>query len=573
MGEVQELRFDGDYVVAVKDIEPGKGQANSKFVTSYTTNWDDEEVYDVNYINNETLDLKGRTLQSATSAGADNNDQGWTIASTSMPTVLRHVVNGSTETINYSSMGEALAAAGDALPNTEGKQFDGRIVMVLNDQGVAQWAFIESDTPVTTGQGGGYVDNSHGVKAEATINGFGGTIVSLSVDRPAYIPASSDVDVDFNIYVNGKLAASDTATILGNTERVIANGGVPYYVASSVNDTVTVDITDVDYDDVYVRYINGDTGAVIAQTTTASGNFMTAPTASVTTAAGQTVTFNLRSVSGDTLNYTIEQGGTTILAGQTLVLGTSETSDAFAANDSAYVDVVIDGLNSAKEAFTVTGFSGTLAAMGNWAGYGSTETIAAGIYDGSYDANGNVADGDTATLWCSTTLRNNQTKTGLIVTLGDKNDSSFTWDVCFANNNKDYTSTGSLTKNVTVTGDMELYVKSVKLAPEVTATIALLGDADNDGLVDANETVRITFSEPVVVDTASTNITHSGTGFGIGTLTDSTERVNYIDVTVTALASSGNGTITIASGALTSASGTVNGSAITFNIDSTGHIL
>ena len=75
------------------------------------------------------------------------------------------------------------------------------------------------------------------------------------------------------------------------------------------------------------------------------------------------------------------------------------------------------------------------------------------------------------------------------------------------------------------------------------------------------------------MDTASTNITHSGTGFGIGTLTDSTERVNYIDVTVTALASSGNGTITIASGALTSASGTVNGSAITFNIDSTGHIL
>ena len=145
VGEVQELRFDGDYVVAVKDIDP------AKYINNYSDNWDDDEVFDVIY-NGETLELQGRTLQSS---GA--NDEGWTISSTSMPTVLRHYVNDSLETINYSSMNEALAAAGDASTTLEGKQFDGRIVMVLNSQGVAEWAFIDSDTRVYTGGGGAVV--------------------------------------------------------------------------------------------------------------------------------------------------------------------------------------------------------------------------------------------------------------------------------------------------------------------------------------------------------------------------------------------------------------------------------
>ena len=148
VGAVQELRFDGDYVTGVDTI------ANAKFITNYATDWNDHEVYFVNYANNETIELQGRTFKSS---GA--GDKGLTIISTSMPTVLRQRVNGSWTTTNYSSMSEALAAVGDADTNTAGKQFDGRIIGVFDSLGRLEWAFIESDTPVTTGTGGGYTDD------------------------------------------------------------------------------------------------------------------------------------------------------------------------------------------------------------------------------------------------------------------------------------------------------------------------------------------------------------------------------------------------------------------------------
>ena len=61
MGTVQELRFDGDYVVSVKDIPASDIYNTTKYNAS--TKIDDEEVYFVS-VNNvsrgDVLQLEGR---------------------------------------------------------------------------------------------------------------------------------------------------------------------------------------------------------------------------------------------------------------------------------------------------------------------------------------------------------------------------------------------------------------------------------------------------------------------------------------------------------------------------------
>ena len=556
VGEVQELRFDGDYVVGVKDIEPGKGQPNSKFVTSYTTNWDDEEVYDVNYNSNETLDLKGRTLQSATSAGADNNDQGWTIASTSMPTVLRHKVNGSTETINYSSMGEALAAAGDALPNTDGKQFDGRIVMVLNDQGVAQWAFIESDTPVTTGQGGNYTDNAQGVSAEAYAITGGRARVTFDIDWPAYAVKADGVKITYDLYVNGKLVldnevANGGSVITGNTYTEVQ----PWVVDDS-SDVVEVELVDVEYQNMYVRYFDADTGKEIAKTTGASGNFVTAPTDDVAIGTSKTITFRLNTTSEDDIQYQVMQSGTARSAKSSAapanqashsIITYSTAADAI--TDTAYVDVMIYGLEAAEEYVTLKGFNSDLGVVyPAWSGkLGASTKVQLSINTAGTTGATSVPAGSEVELIFKTASLADTVNKGLVITMGDGN--GWTWDVVIPNNG------GSIRETTTIkpTEDMNLTVINVKTVdiPEITS-VKLNDEFNGDGKVNANETITLNIAGgPVDVD--GSKIT--ATDCTIASVSDA-NGVTTVTITVNSVGSGGS--ITVAAGALTDVNGLQN---------------
>ena len=150
---VMELRFDADeYVTGVDTIPDGTNGTTDKIADFYVTNgMENYEVFDHNTNGKPdiNLNLTGRTLQMESEAGL-------TFISDA-PTALKQTVNGKSVTTEYASVQDAYNDLGDADPDTAGLQFDGRIVAVLNSQGVAEWAYIISDTPINSNDQGGTV--------------------------------------------------------------------------------------------------------------------------------------------------------------------------------------------------------------------------------------------------------------------------------------------------------------------------------------------------------------------------------------------------------------------------------
>ena len=135
---VVELRFDGDYVVSAKAVD--------KDVVTFEQGIDEknDEVFDVEtnvagVPNMVDLYLSGRTLHTG------NRSTGLTFIADA-PTVLRQMIRGEWKNVEYSSVQEAYDNLADA-STAAGLQFQGRIVAVLNTQGVAEWVYIESLTP------------------------------------------------------------------------------------------------------------------------------------------------------------------------------------------------------------------------------------------------------------------------------------------------------------------------------------------------------------------------------------------------------------------------------------------
>ena len=148
-GDVMELRFDADeYVTGVDTIDPLKV---ATFNIPDNKGMDDYEVFDHDTDGKPDIDLNlvGRTLQMESKAGL-------TFISDA-PTALKQTVNGKSVTTEYASVQDAYNDLGDADPDKAGLQFEGRIVAVLNSQGVAEWAYIISDTPINSNDQGGTV--------------------------------------------------------------------------------------------------------------------------------------------------------------------------------------------------------------------------------------------------------------------------------------------------------------------------------------------------------------------------------------------------------------------------------
>ncbi|MCI9155801.1 MAG: InlB B-repeat-containing protein, partial [Lawsonibacter sp.] len=168
VGHIQELRYTGEYVTAVKDVDPAKIYS----ATNAQINETKHEVYDIGHEVNDgecsdstctqndavsrltiatapNLHLEKRTLK----LGVDNtNDWGLTFVDVNVPTVVIQPVDGVKKTQQYDSVPDALAALGDADGNeSDGKLgFEGRLVAALDGTGRAKWIVILSDTNVTT---------------------------------------------------------------------------------------------------------------------------------------------------------------------------------------------------------------------------------------------------------------------------------------------------------------------------------------------------------------------------------------------------------------------------------------
>ena len=183
-GHVQELRYTGEYVTAIKDVDADDIYHNN------TKKIVDEEVYDVGHdgswasdVDHDcfifstangcqhrgtnvgaypgsdridgTLVLEGRTLYTS------DDDVGLTFVREA-PAVVIQNENGKTVESAYSSVSEAIGTLADAdeRETAPGLQFQGRIVAILNSQGVAEWVVIISDTDVKTGLDPDYDDDS-----------------------------------------------------------------------------------------------------------------------------------------------------------------------------------------------------------------------------------------------------------------------------------------------------------------------------------------------------------------------------------------------------------------------------
>ncbi len=155
----------------------------TKYYTNpFGTAIDDEEIYDVGHVAGSAgngpdctvsgnhayvtgnrlnagtapdLRVVGRTMYLKPTGGTE--DYGLTFVENA-PAVVIQKEDNSTKKTEYSSVAAAIGALADPNTTTSAKEFAGRIVAVLNDQGVAKWVVFISDTNVNSSG----VDNTNG---------------------------------------------------------------------------------------------------------------------------------------------------------------------------------------------------------------------------------------------------------------------------------------------------------------------------------------------------------------------------------------------------------------------------
>ena len=246
-GDVMELRFDADeYVTGVDTIDPLKV---ATFNIPDNKGMDDYEVFDhdtgKSIIN---LNLVGRTLQMESKAGL-------TFISDA-PTALKQTVNGKSVTTEYASVQDAYNDLGDADPDTAGLQFDGRIVAVLNSQGVAEWAYIISDTPINSNDPSGpstpTVDGQklNRFSSVEDVNAAlkNGDVVITGTWEPNDVNTAGNYLLNLNgnnLKIEGNFNAHNIKTVSGGDANIVigANGGEIIEVTGKFTESQDVDCT------------------------------------------------------------------------------------------------------------------------------------------------------------------------------------------------------------------------------------------------------------------------------------------------------------------------------------------
>ena len=225
-GPIVELRMDADGYVTGSELVTDLADF---YIPDGMENY---EAFDETFLNADvndlpTLEMRGRTMQIGTTA----DTTGLTFI-TDAPTVLRQQINGKWTNTSYASIQDAYndLADADILGNADipGLQFKGRIVAVLNNQGVAEWAFIVSETPVN-GSDVSYDDNdvTH-TNGDATLivedgEAYGITSPGVSINRFGVlgwsfrVPAERTlVSYDYQISVNNNVVLAGTETVNDN---------------------------------------------------------------------------------------------------------------------------------------------------------------------------------------------------------------------------------------------------------------------------------------------------------------------------------------------------------------------
>ena len=392
---VQELRFDGDYVVSVKDVKDKDIYGN---LAAYHNGGnialalDGEDVYQMlNLVpGTNTLKLQGRTLY--TTSG--RTDMGLAMA-TDAKAVTIQTENGKTNVkTEFTDVSSAIAHLADPDNDTSnGTQYDGNIFAILDSNGTAKWVVFVSNTPLNTGNNGGTTPTVNGLGIAVDTNSLqvvakfrddGVAGVDSVAHRQQIVLAMRDAGVNVS-YVDPTLAyAVDTN---GNYYAIYATE----YYEVSVNGTVVDRVINSGSATNTVAINVGTTGTNYKQTVT--GGSTTYPTNTTVAVGALTVTNHTAIETGyvvapGSVSVTDTTGGTAATAayvtapGSYVKAGSSvqvkvSVTDVAAAGEKVSVSLANVGTATVSAAQTVSTAGDVTITISNITG--STGAITVGV--------------------------------------------------------------------------------------------------------------------------------------------------------------------------------------------------
>ena len=559
-GDVVELRFDGDYVVDVRTIDNDNIYGNRAAYSNkndLTENLNGQDIYSMLDLsaNSYVASLQMNTLYIT----ANRSDRGLAIASGAKAVVIQQE-NGKEVITNCSSVSEAVSRLGDPNTSTTTKEYAGDIIAVLNSNGAAEWVVFVSDTPLTSG-GQGYDQTGANCTATSWVDAFGFVHATINYVRPDYVPDTDDVTVTFQVYANNQYVGTVTDNMgTGADQYIYPAGGILMGNAIAVDPSASIELRNVTFkpENIIVKYVDasgndvsmfgyGQTGGTTAQVDVDGGNIWFRLATGAYTGNFDWTIQNVEETTGIS--------GKGVAAGATVG---GATGIAVTPDGDDFVKVVITGQadNYSLDTFTdsrldalQTGYTGTGANLT----FTLTGTKTTGLQIG-----------ETIGVTISTgNIRNlAATSTGLrvVFTVGDQ-DFEFTYE-------NGANAADSVSKIVTVTGDMEVVVKSVTEinAPSIVS-MTMSNTLDVDHAVHTPgfaSKISITFNDAL---TAVPDVTCGGTlKLGAGSLSNGNRTVTYT-VTTGLPDADAIGSFSIdANSVESSTTGVSNGAAITINV-------
>ena len=335
---ILELRFNGDYVTALKTLDDSDYYGNSDTDNNYTVaggvdvslaqQIDNESVYRMldlkDYVGGvvtadpvTTLNLQGRTMYIT----ANRSDAGLALASDAKAVVIQDENNKTAVKTEFSSVGAAIAHLAD--PDADvvgggtanGTQFKGDIFAILNDNGSAAWVVFNSSTALHTGN-----------VPPASVPGMPGvSIAGMTVTVPVTEATKGQV-VDLAMSAIQKAGYTVTGVrVNGNEFDITATkGSITGYVFTTDTDLYyEVSVVAGEYADVVnvpsKLMVSEDKATEFSITTKAGSNFNIGEylrtTGSVFTVTDTAITAATTTLTG-TVQFKADQGA----AGQTLTV-------------------------------------------------------------------------------------------------------------------------------------------------------------------------------------------------------------------------------------------------------------
>ena len=227
VGNVVELRFDGDYVVNVKAVDNDDIYGNQTVTPPYhnqgniNRNLDGEDIYLMKALSdtNNVVSLQRNTLYIT----ENRFDVGLAIARDAKAVVIQDENQKTNVVTNFPDVESAVNYLVDPDSNSPEKEYKGAIMAVLNSSGAAEWVVFDSDTPLLTGSQGPVTGSGKYFTYDASVFSNGIARVVLVADRPDWLNASeaTPLDYSFDILVNGNVyttVSGSATTDIAQTE-------------------------------------------------------------------------------------------------------------------------------------------------------------------------------------------------------------------------------------------------------------------------------------------------------------------------------------------------------------------